>query len=284
MANFLEIFEKFSVRHWWLLVAFILLVATNLTLEVSGVGFYETYCREASWLVAATIYLFAIGRPFARLTVDNDSAIHQQILLGLVTIFAAFALAIFLLGEVAAQDFAYSLTASLLAAALVGLGWYFHYRVSTKASRKAHTINLLMASRLSEEFQQHLRNIRAAYDLDTPVPKGDAEKYYSSVNPDPIDDNQEAVKCKAIYSIKYILNYYEFLAVAIRMRDVDEDLLYECVSGIAVALNETFESVIEVAQDRQDLAYEHFTLLIKGEDGRKGWRQRLKAEVAEKEA
>lgn len=284
MKNLLEIFEKFSVRHWLLLVLFVLLVAANLTLELSGVSIYESYLREASWLVVAIVYLFAVGRPFARLTADDDGAIRQQILIGLITIFAAFAIAVFVLGEADAEEFAFSLAASLLAAALVGLGWYFHYRVSTKASRKAHTINLLMASRLSEEFQQHLRNIRSAYDLGTPVPKADAERYYSSVNPRLVENEQEAIKCQAIYSIKYILNYYEFLAVAIRKNDVDEDLLYQCLSGIALALHETFSEVIQVAQESQDLAYEHFELLINGEEGRKGWRQRLRAEVAEKEA
>jgi hypothetical protein len=79
--------------------------------------------------------------------------------------------------------------------------------LSIRNSRKQHTMNLLLQSRLSTEFNKHVNAIRNTF------PDGSEITY------------ENARKSEAFESVRYILNYYEFIAVGLKHRDLDERLL-----------------------------------------------------------
>jgi hypothetical protein len=276
MGPIRSIFREFSAFNWIcftaLAVFFVGAVLCELIPSLRMI-YVNYYLREALWGLIVLAYFLSFTKPFVKMGIDDDKAIYNQIFFGIISILTAFFLALIAVAVYGPRSFPYTLLTSLFAASLVGLGWYFHYRVTTKASRRAHTINLLMETRLSEEFQQHLRDFRGAYCIGEKVPREDIEKYLHSR----IEQDTPDPKARAVQAIKYLLNFYEFLAVSINKKDVDEEVLFECLAGIAVTIADTFEHAIDVSREQDALAYEHFERLIEGDgNGVDGWRRRQK--------
>lgn len=100
-------------------------------------------------------------------------------------------------------------------AGLIALaGWMVQSWTSTRNSRKQHTINVLFQTRLSSEFTKHVDNIQARFPDVTPI-KYSEVKYLAD---------------KSVWeSVRFILNYYEFIAVGVRHGDLDEKLLRDCI-------------------------------------------------------
>lgn len=91
-------------------------------------------------------------------------------------------------------------------------------------------------------------------------------------------------KLEGIAGIRYLLNYYEFMAKGIRIGDLDEELLRGTLRGGVVSLyrdTQIYRHFIQVGNKNQHqgpiqlpqrLAYEHLTWLVEGDqDGWDGW-------------
>lgn len=94
-------------------------------------------------------------------------------------------------------------------------GWIISLHFSRRSSKKQHTLNVLTQARLSTEMNNRVRTFRETFG-DRPIESGELEK----------DVNKDARA-----AAQYILNYYEFLAVALEHRDLDYDLLKDCLRG-----------------------------------------------------
>lgn len=128
-----------------------------------------------------------------------------------------------------------------LSAPMVGLvgsvgavaGWINSAYVSRRSSIKQHTMSLLTQSRLSSEMGNHLRAVSEVY------PSGKIVLY------------DEVIAAKQsepwIRGARYLLNYYEFMAVAMNYGDLYKPMVQDCVRGLFISAFKQLEAVVEHA-------------------------------------
>lgn len=136
------------------------------------------------------------------------------------------------------------------------IGWLFAAWVQVRNSVKQHTVNTMLGSRLSTAFQQRIADFRSKYPL-LPTPSSIKDGDWN------IPDNFLALE-----GARYLLNYYEFIAVGIREGDFDELLMEECWWGIVTTLHRLTNNLIEFSREKQPdgtyldpTAYENFLWL-----------------------
>ena len=66
------------------------------------------------------------------------------------------------------------LMAAFVAAMMVGIGWVVQHQTSARASRRAHTFNILMQSRLNKEFGENVAFRASYYHAGFVIPAEDA--------------------------------------------------------------------------------------------------------------
>lgn len=134
----------------------------------------------------------------------------------------------------------------LVTGAFVGMGWWIQAITTAANARRAHTLNIIMASRTSSEYQQQTRASSKFYRGGSIICKDLAEwrlnpskdEFKYTDVPRDLDD--------AINGTIYVLNYFEFLAQGIKYRDLDDCLLKECFSGILAGIEKRgFHLIIE---------------------------------------
>lgn len=150
---------------------------------------------------------------------------------------------------------------------LVGMGWWIQCITSAANSRRSHTLNMVINTRTSPEYQKQLRNSTKFYRGMRYVPQElsewrcnpDKEEYKNMLVPDEYRD--------AINGLLYILNYFEFLAQGIKFRDLDDKLLKECFSSFLKGIERRgFHMIIE-SQKQDRLAFEGIIELSKKWNG-----------------
>lgn len=104
------------------------------------------------------------------------------------------------------------------------MGWLVSTYMTLRNSIKQHTINTLLQSRLSTQYQQQAKVINQTFfapgmPLNDPVPL----EFLQSAEP----ANREALD-----AVNYVLNYFEFCAVGIRFGDLDENLMRQTMRSI----------------------------------------------------
>lgn len=159
--------------------------------------------------------------------------------------------------------------AGILAAAT---GWVVTSMVNLHNARRQHTVNVLLQSRLSQAYQQRLRDVVKTFPVTPRVTKlkmGDWD----------VSENAEAID-----GVKYLLNYFEFVAVGIRTGDLDEKTLKMSLRGILITLCDMAEVYIRYQRGEledndgypSNRSYEHL-LWLRARWMRTSWRARLKA-------
>lgn len=142
------------------------------------------------------------------------------------------------------------------------IGWLTSALVTARNSVKQHTITTLLQSRLSVAYMERLRKVNDAF-----APVGGT---YIAVTE---EDFADANKAEALSALRYLLNYFEFIAVAIRHGDLDEKVMNASMSGIVSALSFVGHAVIEKGQSKDPLNFEHLDWLRKrwDEKNAKDW-------------
>lgn len=138
---------------------------------------------------------------------------------------------------------------------LVGMGWWIQCITSSANSRRSHTLNMIINTRTSPEYQKQLRNSTKLYRGMRYVPQElsewrcnpDKEEYKNICVPDTYRD--------AINGLLYILNYFEFLAQGIKFKDLDDELLKECFSSFLKGIERRGFHVILESQKQDPLAF-----------------------------
>ncbi|GAA0907548.1 hypothetical protein GCM10009552_15620 [Rothia nasimurium] len=136
-------------------------------------------------------------------------------------------------------------------------------------------MSLVLGSRTNGEFQKHNDRVRRYLPdknfLDAvdekffgPLALRKAyETYLATKSAEALFDLKQA---KAIESIKYMLNYYEFMAVGVRLGDIEDRILYDTIGGSVCALHDRTEKIRKwmVAPDggKQILAFEYLDELV----------------------
>ncbi|ENQ2791454.1 DUF4760 domain-containing protein, partial [Klebsiella pneumoniae] len=139
---------------------------------------------------------------------------------------------------------------------LVGMGWWIQCITSAANTRRSHTLNMIINTRTSPEYQKQLRNSTKFYRGMRYVPQElsewrcnpDKEEYKNMKVPDEYRD--------AINGLLYILNYFEFLAQGIKFKDLDDELLKECFSSFLRGIERRGFHMILESQKQDPAAFE----------------------------
>ena len=133
-------------------------------------------------------------------------------------------------------------------------GWYVAFQASHKNQRTANAFSIVLQTRTNTEFLRNQERVRKYFPI--PSKLGDEHKAFfaaASLKPalerltelkrDPNLDQaamteikKEIALIRAVESCKYLLNFYEFMAVGIKSKDLDEDMLYKTISTSVVSL------------------------------------------------
>lgn len=151
----------------------------------------------------------------------------------------------------------------LVTGTFVGMGWWIQAINTAANARRAHTLNIIMASRTSTEYQQQTRASSRLYRGDRIIPQELAEwrwnpskdEFKNAVVPKKLDE--------AISGTVYILNYFEFLSQGIKHKDLDDKLLKECFSGILKGIEKRGFHLIVEAQKSEPESFEGVVRLAK---------------------
>lgn len=140
------------------------------------------------------------------------------------------------------------------------LGWLIAAWVQVRNSLKQHTVNTMLQSRLSTAFQDKASKFQLAYPS-LPSLKLIAQDDWLST---------EKQICEGLDAARYMLNYYEFIAVGIRSGDFDEELMRQSWRRIVINLFHQTRPFLEHLRGTQPngeslspKTYEHFIWLVK---------------------
>ncbi len=138
-------------------------------------------------------------------------------------------------------------------------GWLFAAAVQIRNSVKQHTVNTMLQSRLSTAFQERATKLYSVYPTLTGVTPIKKEDLHS----------QEARVKEALEAARFMLNYYEFIAVGIRSGDFDEALMRKSWRKIVVTLHTLTRELIShlrgetsTGETTYPMVYEHFIWLV----------------------
>ncbi|MGF0333491.1 DUF4760 domain-containing protein [Ectopseudomonas toyotomiensis] len=154
----------------------------------------------------------------------------------------------------------------LVTGVFVGMGWWIQAITTAANARRTHTLNIIMASRTSTEYQTQTRDSSKLY-RSSAIPQDLAEW---RVNPNKDDFKYIQVPediNDAINGTVYVLNYFEFLAQGIKFRDLDDCLLRECFCSILAGLERRGFHLIIEAQKVDPRAFEGVIRLAKDWNG-----------------
>lgn len=121
----------------------------------------------------------------------------------------------------------------LLGAVAAVAGWITSAIVTMRNSIRQHTITTLLNSRLSETYMSQTRLVNARYF----TPSGAIYRLGE-------DEARSGAPEAQIPALRYLLNYFEFIAVGIRYGDLDETLMKQTFRGILCGVYEAAEPLI----------------------------------------
>ncbi len=156
------------------------------------------------------------------------------------------------------QEEMISIVGLILASIVAIFGWFVQYQVSRHNNRINHSLNVLLQTRLSEEFQRHSRASSRTYPNRkfSVIPTEDIDFYFSGdVEGSSCPKQQQ--KVKAISAQIYIINHYEFLSCGIESNVLDEELLYKTLAGIILRQIERSEHIINHSKSISPKTFEH---------------------------
>ena len=253
---------------WITFVVFLGLVVVAGVLRFIGNGesesFYATH-YAAFWYGAwGLLVLSTIGPIFNIASSRREVPLGVLIGVGTCHVLVFILMSVIVLVQAKKPEAVTGLLAAVAAAVMVGIGWVVQYQSGARASRRAHTFNVLMQSRLSVEFQNHVRSRIKNYPAGVEISAEDARLFYKAglveaqasmsrkLKDDLIhakNEHHEEIKkaydtemellvskYESLQSIKYLLNFYEFICAGLRMKELDEPLLRATLSDVAVGL------------------------------------------------
>ncbi|MEX5426457.1 DUF4760 domain-containing protein [Acinetobacter radioresistens] len=101
------------------------------------------------------------------------------------------------------------------------VGWLFTNYITSKNSIRQHTLTVLTQMRMSTEFMKNANKLQAEIENGTII----TYDYYNAIG---IENKDKELK----ESVRFILNYLEFVSVGIRLGDLDESLVKESQRGM----------------------------------------------------
>lgn len=153
--------------------------------------------------------------------------------------------------------------AIIWAATLATLGWYIHYANSRDLQRKTHTMDVITRFLESTEFRRHQDNIRAHYPVGVDIPPSHLSKLKDDSHDGSKYDTSGVDKFPPVMtSLIFMLNFYEYLAVATLQDDLDRTLVENTLGGIIPLFCQKAKPVIKNSWQEDHENYEHLRRLV----------------------
>lgn len=145
------------------------------------------------------------------------------------------------------------------------LGWIVTNWLSRDAAKTTHTLNAVIQLITSKEFQDHRRNIFA----DIPYNETLSEIEHVDRMLDLYDayDQKGAFtkdRCPTIDSIRYVFNYFEYVARGIRANEFDNRIVRETIGTMIFRFYDDYKLVFvrsRLEEDQREI-YEHLSWLL----------------------
>lgn len=252
---------------WIIFAGFIVLLVVSIVLRLTTGEWNATYMGNYPyfWYGAwALLVIATVGPIFNLARIRNEVPLDVLVGVSVVHVVVFIVISVVTLSEKGNISAVTALLAATAAAAMVGIGWAVQHQSSARASRRAHTFNILMQSRLSKEFQDQVKRKADVYFAGNRVEPADAElvnrsglkrrislleterdlqlsrardEAHSEIKAQ-FEEDVKVVKAKyeSLQGLKYLLNFYEFMCAGIVLRELDEPMLKETLSDIAVSL------------------------------------------------
>ena len=138
---------------------------------------------------------------------------------------------------------------TFLGVALAVIGWLYTVRSQLVTNMKNHSIQIIMNARLSECYNIKFEEVTLLLDryIESSLP---LEKYLS-------------LDLKDQGNIRYVLNYYEFIAISIRYNEFDEAIVKSMMRSSTIQTYQCLHEVIEYLQTKSLSQLEHLSCLNK---------------------
>ncbi len=250
-----QLFKDLVTKCWWSWISLV----TSL---IAGVLLFGGGLSNEAQFIAATVSYFGLCGFFAFPLITAAYAGKKHILtvcvwsfllviIGVAYIHYSFYLLTSRKGvEPSDYDKFLNVVPVLVAIWAAAVGWFVHFRLSTSAHRTNNAFVITMEMVKSGEFLKRQEMVSKHFPPGTheipvvyhPFFPGAALRDALNAVP-PVDEDVE--KAEAIYALKYILNFYEFMAVGIKKGDLDEELVYETNSVQVVNLFSRSKSFID---------------------------------------
>lgn len=206
----------------------------NGSLSTEKLEFYKEYFNYI-WIPTYFLLLITAFTPIMKIRNKNGSlALMGWTGTAFLFSFVILVLTAFSRGSIPSgpSTAPYILAVSAFSMITIAIGWIIHVQSAMFNHRKTHTLNMLLQTRISTEYQNRHKALIKHYSFGNEISPQDVEAFYSE------DPEFEESKVDAIRAAEYFLNFYDFLASGIKSNDLDEDLLYDSVRGYTSGLLE----------------------------------------------
>lgn len=248
-----------------------LVIAVCFGLDISDQSLYEMY-RPVIWGIIAIFFVGITGMAVHRCACHGHRSIGQvsfySILLLCVTLAMFYVIYFQVTGALPPPARGQATTSAerilnvppvIAAIWAAGIGWYIHFQATAKGHRTNNALSLLMQTRTSKEFLQRSEAVQRVYPHGTRVPAEAAaeasfgalraiEEQLKSETLDATDRAalvERSARIEAVLALKYMLNYYEFMAVGLEKNDLDDGLLYDTIGIHVPSIYRRAESVVQ---------------------------------------
>lgn len=290
-------------KRWeqWALLVLVLLFVFGVGMDVSDQPIYESVkaWALALWALAFLCLLIPAGLRCAGKGIKSVwSVVGLSVFVLAVVMLVFYTCYFWVVGasDRGSHGFDKLLNFPPMLAALwaAGVGWYITFQAAAKNHRTTNSFNLLMQTRTSREFLENANLVRLTYPHGTVVPAEDEDLFDSTTlkeltarEKEQISDGggvdvslqERLFKARGADALKYLLNYYEFMAVGIKENDLEENLLYDTIGVTVTSMFHRAKVFIEYVRHKdkgnQPLAFVELASLIER------WSTRLEDEVHE---
>lgn len=139
--------------------------------------------------------------------------------------------------------------------------WHRTHRYNIARSRKQHTINILFETRLSSEIRELNESREAYYPAFTDVFYKDWKRLRDETARAGPNAWQLREKNRSLTSLLELLNYYEFVAIGVRLEDLDEEMLHGTLRSIMCNLVDDCRYLIAGLRVRSPTAFDNLCWL-----------------------
>lgn len=168
-----------------------------------------------------------------------------------------------------------------------GLGWFIHYQLTAKAHRTNNSFSIIMEMRKSAEYLRRQAIVTKHFPPGIPVCE-DYRAYFDHrkqsnlhfrklADPTSVSATEDD-RAEAMDSLKYMVNYFEFMSAGVEAKDLDCDLLYETISPVVVGIHDRAKIYIDYVNStvgaNEPLAFQHLKKLAES------WDEKLDLEAA----